>query len=207
MFLILLNLLSGCYYPFLFGNNEQQLSDEQWQIILTYRWYSGMYIDTSLTDNMDGTVTLTNNYTNRISKNYIINKCLQGQVYRSVENDCRGAGSSSDNYGVQAYQFCSQNDGSCVNSDGDLAGTGISEAYNTCDQITPSGDWKVMELSLKDSVINFYDVYPDFPVDSGDSGFWLNDGGDQEARFNYISMSNRSWKPITEKHYVLCMKK
>lgn len=71
-----------------------------------------------LSDNEDGTLTLTvkDGYGN-LKRSYIVKKCLQGQVYRSVENDCQGAGSSVDGWGALKLQYCNAKDNTC-NPDG-----------------------------------------------------------------------------------------
>ncbi|MCB1159776.1 MAG: hypothetical protein KDK45_19910, partial [Leptospiraceae bacterium] len=75
----------------------------------------------------------------------ILKKCLQGQVYRKEENDCKGTGSESDYYGAQQLQFCDKLDYSCTGEDYTLNGNGNSEAYKSCDAETLLGrKWKVI---------------------------------------------------------------
>ena len=70
-------------------------------------------------DNMDGTVTIRIEkvsgcgLVNSTSLWTVMKKCLQGQVYRSAQNDCKGSGSSADYYGAQRFQWCPTNDEGC----------------------------------------------------------------------------------------------
>lgn len=66
-----------------------------------------------------------------------IKRCLQGQIYRSVQNDCKGTGSASDIYGATPLQYCSSDIGttcskSYSNSTFILDGSGTSGFYNSC---------------------------------------------------------------------------
>jgi hypothetical protein len=50
------------------------------------------------------------------AKSYI-KKCIQGQVYRKEQNDCKGAGTAANYWNAQKYQFCTANDRSCEKLD------------------------------------------------------------------------------------------
>ena len=76
---------------------------------------------TVFTDLQDGTIKREerydfyggcNNETHEIRSVVYIKKCLQGQVYRSAQNDCQGTGTSPD-WGAVKYQFCPTNDRAC----------------------------------------------------------------------------------------------
>lgn len=76
-------------------------------------------------------------------------KCLQGQIYREVENDCRGTGSAEDNWGAVKYQFCPTNDDAC-----DLEGEGVADpakspAAIACAEDTTTGkEWRLVGRSV-----------------------------------------------------------
>lgn len=74
-------------------------------------------------DNNDGTVALVN-YSSLgseycpppfgktesiLSIKYYIKKCIQGQVYRQAQNDCKGTGTAANYWGAQKLQRCLTN--------------------------------------------------------------------------------------------------
>ncbi|MEM7184186.1 MAG: DUF1566 domain-containing protein [Spirochaetota bacterium] len=69
-------------------------------------------------------------------------RCTHGQTYRSVENDCQGAGSGGDNWNANnaKVKYCSVADNSCNGGahPGSLDGNGTSEAYTTCNNLNSS---------------------------------------------------------------------
>ena len=94
--------------------------------------------------------------TSVIDKTNYIKKCLQGQVYRSASNDCRGTGASPD-WGASKLQFCSTNDRACDMIVQNDSGSNIYVADPTksptaisCASDTTSGKrWKlVRELGI-----------------------------------------------------------
>lgn len=95
---------------------------------------------TSVVDMKNGTVRVSFN-----GDSYVFyKKCLQGQVYREEENDCKGTGSETDFYGAVQLQYCDTADNSC-DSGYYLDGSGNSEAYNSCDSDYTLGlRWKVL---------------------------------------------------------------
>lgn len=158
---------------------------------------------------------------NTYYKKLLIKKCLQGQVYRKNENDCRGTGNASNNYGAQLLQFCDKTDDSCLNSRRVLSGNGNSEAFNSCDSETMShpdfnekwmliGSDYFIEILLKRYNLN--EMFPDIPPDAK---FWLG-YADNSLNALYSSFSISKLKlsepgfypsdSQTNRKYVLCFK-
>ena len=90
-------------------------------------------------DNRDGTLTYTykliqtNPYFGNktlAEKTILIRRCLIGQVYRSVQNDCQGTGTKETYWGTSELQWCPTNDRSCE-KDG-KADPVISPAAKAC---------------------------------------------------------------------------
>ena len=86
--------------------------------------------ETKIIDNKDGTIALADvttqgtdycllplGKTESINAKYYIKKCVQGQVYRSAQNDCKGTGTAANYYGAQKFQWCPTNDRSCEKLD------------------------------------------------------------------------------------------
>lgn len=97
-----------------------------------------------IVDNQNGAISLvTNNYTKYdacpwqwgqpAQKNgtgvikFTGKKCLQGQVYRQAQNDCKGAGTAANYWNAQKYQLCPTNVSTC----GNLSPVKISCQYDT----------------------------------------------------------------------------
>lgn len=100
--------------------------------------------ETRITDNKDGTIALTEviirgtdycllplGKTESINVRYYIKKCIQGQVYRSAQNDCKGSGTAANYYSAQKLQACSTNDNACDDSIGKQSKT-LSPARASC---------------------------------------------------------------------------
>jgi hypothetical protein len=72
-------------------------------------------------DNGDGTIALVEvtagstcqflafGRKEKVTPIYYIKKCIQGQVYRPAENDCKGTGTADNYYGAQKFQACPTN--------------------------------------------------------------------------------------------------
>ncbi len=98
-------------------------------------------------DNNDGTVALVSysslgadfcpppfGKTESINVKYYIKKCIQGQVYRQAQNDCKGTGTAANYYGAQKLQMCPTTS-TCIDSD--------SPAMISCINDTTAGKaWK-----------------------------------------------------------------
>ena len=92
-----------------------------------------------------------------ISRNptgYIIKKCIQGQVYRAEQNDCKGKGTQADWWGAEKFQWCPTNDRACIvkNSDGSFDFT-KSPAWASCIyDTTADKKWTRISLDYDSSV-------------------------------------------------------
>jgi len=128
----------------------------------------------SFSDLGDGTVRVTTNYNGNTYYTYL-KKCMQGQTFRSAQNDCRGAGTSGNNWNAQTFQYCATQDYACQNpaTAAGSADTALSPAANSCATDTLlSRSWTVANL------INWYyytktllPYYPDLPTGSSNQ-FW-----------------------------------
>ena len=151
---------------------------------------------------------------------FYVKRCAQGQVYRVAEKDCKGTGSAEDNYGIQSFQYCSNNDLSCEsetpvknadkNDEFYLNGEGNSEVYKTCAGDTTSGrKWisaGVIETSatLHNGLSLIMDHWP-YP-----SKFWirpiqtLSETETDVIQYNTDKTEKRVHISKTESHYVIC---
>ncbi|NCN09267.1 MAG: DUF1566 domain-containing protein [Leptospira sp.] len=125
------------------------LSDEELGTVLT-----GVLLNTNYVDLRDGTVLDK-------AGSLIWRKCSQGQVYRSTENDCRGAVAGTlftpnDQilWGAGRYAYCNTNTWSCntrtvpitLLANAGFITTGFSEALNTCESLNDANGfpgWRV----------------------------------------------------------------
>lgn len=107
--LIILNLL------FIDCTNKKNDPLEDPLLLQNLLFYVKLKNPPILSDNQDGTVTLSTAYSfdGRIGKKYLLKKCLQGQMYRISTNDCQGIGGMEDQYGAVAFKYCIKNDISC----------------------------------------------------------------------------------------------
>ncbi|MCP5494331.1 MAG: hypothetical protein H7A23_07225 [Leptospiraceae bacterium] len=142
---------------------------------------------------------------------YFIKKCIQGQVYRSEQNDCKGTGSAFDYYGAQKYQWCPTNDTSC---DDDQT---KSPAYTACSEDTTSSkSWILTYLPKKDpAYIAYYDylktISDEMPSGTSDyywsaSYFPRDDTTKTDAQL-LIANSNDAMYSKDTYLYVLCIEK
>ena len=127
-------------------------------------------------DNKNGTLSL---YTTDPSNSvYHVKKCLQGQVYRSAENDCRGVGSSADGWGASKLQYCSTDTSAC-NPAGQYPNYGTeyvygqnSEIYVSCSNDTTAGlTWYPLSVSSY-GTLNYARHNSDLPSDISTTGIW-----------------------------------
>lgn len=134
--------------------------------------------------------------------NLTIKKCLQGQVYRQEENDCKGTGSADDHYGAQKYQWCETNDTSCDDDETK------SPAKASClNDNTAGRSWKLL------SVDTIYNVYEDLisindGIPSGDSDYYWNpySSNTSEAEASTLRGNTDTFSKDTYL-YVLCVEK
>ncbi|HBS04311.1 MAG TPA: hypothetical protein DEA96_05045 [Leptospiraceae bacterium] len=151
-----------------------------------------------------------------------LKKCLQGQVYRSAENDCRGTGSYADQWGATKFQFCNTDDTSC--QDGDGVANSSSPAEQSCRGETLAGRSWHLVVTLRYNYVNVDSAvqYPEclFCVNSGnvlehmpempagsENKFWTRVQSADDGVLRYFSTSGRAFNDAaakTESHYVLC---
>lgn len=131
-------------------------------------------------DNKDGTIALAEVYARgtdyclllfgkneAINLRYYIKKCIQGQVYRSAQNDCKGTGTAANYYGAQKLQACPTNDTACDDSIGKQSKT-LSPARASCINDKTAGQswdneysfWVGKEYNLSKYLSNRADELP-----------------------------------------------
>ncbi len=155
-----------------------------------------------------------------ISRNptgYIIKKCIQGQVYRAEQNDCKGKGTQADWWGAEKFQWCPTNDRACEirNSDGSYDFT-KSPAYATCNNDTTTGKkWQLISLDYY-SQLAYYTYIQKMQLDEIPTGngyfYWWWSTNETDA---LVFSLNESWTSsnyiytYVKKntfHYALCTK-
>ncbi|MCB1194140.1 MAG: hypothetical protein H7A23_11120 [Leptospiraceae bacterium] len=150
-------------------------------------------------------------------------KCVQGQVYREEQNDCKGTGDASNYYGAEKFPFCDTNDSSCQ-SDSNEADPFLSPAAQTCYYDGFQGKtWKMFdgnqnaayyEDSYTELLIDyipretFQELFPDLPI--GDSVYYwdLNSASSTTAyRYTINSSGELSYdkENNTSSYYVICV--
>ncbi len=127
-----------------------------------------------------------------------IKKCVQGQVFRSAQNDCRGTGTAGDNWGAQRYQFCTTNDTAC--DKGYYADPSLSPAAITCAQeSTGSGNWRLDDrLGHYGSALPsaLFAMLPDVPLGTSNH-FWGRGSFADKAAF-YVVQADGAFGGSTE---------
>ena len=145
-------------------------------------------------------------------------KCLQGQVFRSSENDCRGIG-TAPSWGAIKLQFCSSNDAACETASFNGSSWGNpnpvkSPAEHSCNVDSTSRKlWIMLSSSYIDK--EYIQLAPDIPNGINDffwrGGLGLMEGDTSERevlRFieygstEYINGKDKFLKNSTQ--YVLC---
>jgi hypothetical protein len=195
------------------------------------------YSETRVIDMKDGTLkvakydVVTGIFGQGIDKeyeqnSYLVKKCVQGQVYRPVENDCRGKGTQDNWWGAEKYQWCATDDRSCEKES--IYNVGIywideskSPAAITCkkDQ-TNNLSWKIYS-NTNDSVEYFPKLYTllndrRYEIPQGiEDYFWIGDDIDKkttELYTNSVAFAVKIKSPTvkwtfkkSEQHYVLCI--
>ena len=160
--------------------------DEEWQAILSFGIPMLLLHERKyeLKDNLNGTVDLyMKNGFGSILESYVYKKCLQGQVYRTTENDCRGAGSEANLWNASLLQYCSTEDNACNPMDKFIQGSddyvfgSNSQIYVSCDSDTTAG-LKWYPVNGFGKVGFLYDsdmlktIFPDIPWDNS-INIWL----------------------------------
>jgi len=162
------------------------------------------YKSNRIQDNRDGTISLVEvtagstcqilGLGNRdtIKAIYYIKKCIQGQVYRSTQNDCKGTGTAENYWGAQKFQFCSEN-GKCDET--------TSPAYLACSNDNNLNRAFILNnLSNSQNAILIYNYFATRPDEIPNDFFWLS--GLEKINF-YIQKLTITYQQ-TEYNYVLC---
>lgn len=152
-----------------------------------------------------------------VHSTFYIKKCLQGQVYRSAENDCRGTGSSPE-WGAVKYQFCPTNDRSCDMTAKDDNGRDIyvadptkSPAAKACADDTTAGKSWYLPMGNVILIDNFL-RYSSEIITGTSNLYWINRAyyNDKSSTW-YIDSSDGSRKYLSNTYinkneyaYVLC---
>ncbi len=144
-------------------------------ILLYGTWYILTYtvLTRSLSDNKDGTTTLTTtNAFGQVVSRGLFKRCAQGQVYRALPvNDCRGSGTAADGYGAAKLQWCSTDDLACNPNWAAHVSGSMSEIYVSCTGDSTAGaSWYPALKEDLFSAGNFRQVYSE--VSDGHE-FWL----------------------------------
>jgi hypothetical protein len=148
-------------------------------------------------------------------------KCLQGQVYRAAEDDCKGTGDNTNYYGAQKFQYCATSgEFDCIitntNHTSSIPDPATSPAYANCYNDGFAGKkWSLpnaMNKHGENGIINavyinrpdeipleseaywgFYSHYYGFPLQA-----WANA---YRIQLNSVQILDAL---RTENHYVLC---
>lgn len=221
--LILLFLLLSCTPPWVEENDKK--ANQNYVFIALFMGLSEQR-NYSLTDNNDGTLAFSvKNGFGGLLRSYTIKKCLQGQVYRSAQNDCQGAGTSANGWNASLLNYCGTNDDGC-NPTGQFVPNVKSYVYGANSQIytscnndtTKSLSWYVLNLYRgvafsQDDVIQLFkenlyqNVNNSLPTDLENTGLWTASSYyTQSATFvkknNSLFDRNESDKTILK--YSLC---
>lgn len=171
-------------------------------------------------DNRDGTITRRREETGvcgvtlSSSISLTLKKCLQGQVYRQAQNDCKGTGTAADYYGAQKFQWCLTNDSACDDpASPSFSSTNpkISPAEKSCYDDTPLGKrhWSLLGAYFDDdsSPLSSYSERRDeIPVNDY---IWLDDSSfATKSQAPAITFSDPKKTVLFAKNsyfYVLCI--
>jgi hypothetical protein len=179
-------------------------------------------------DNHNGTMTYTETTTqydsscvSTVWKNTDqYKKCLQGQVYRTAEDDCKGTGDNTNFYGAQKFQYCATDrelDCILVNSYGSKVPDPVtSPAYASCYNDGFAGiQWSLpnaMNKHGENGIINaVYSNRPD-EIQIGSEQYWgwlpffytiTLKGGAKSYRIDFNSVSQLD-SLRTDNHFVIC---
>lgn len=135
-------------------------------------------------------------------KSYLVKKCVQGQVYRPVENDCRGKGTQDNWWGAEKYQWCNIGYDECVN---DLT---KSPANATCLNDTVGGhSWEpyiLEEIFIKFIIKNLLIDIPN----GLEAYYWWNyvskNSDNKERVYSMHNPSDYRKVDINTYNYVVC---
>ena len=204
-------------------SNDWVYNETFYGLLLSYLMQTKAEI--TITDMGDGTL-LYKKYSGHPDLSYglksafYVKRCAQGQVYRVAEKDCKGTGSAEDNYGIQSFQYCSNNDLSCEsetpvkNADNieeyHLNEKGSSGVYNTCAGDSTAGrKWELTgynenSKSLHNGLNLNIEHWP-YP-----SEFWIRQSRQLKSDQGDVAQYSEDHKEgtihvnKTESHYVIC---
>ena len=172
-------------------------------------------------DKMDGTIEIQQNTfrscgfggkTLESSKVGYLKKCIQGQVYRSAQNDCKGTGSAADYYGAQKFQWCPTSDGACDYK-------GLGDFYTIDSSLSPAGNsclndglknirWSILGKTIsKDFLVKHINRTDEIPLNTSNY-FWKNDYSlakiDSAVSINISIPDSPLLQSKNSYNYVLC---
>lgn len=166
-----------------------------------------------LKDYKNGVVGYTREEYSQSYDLFFLKKCLQGQVYRPEQNDCRGTGDINNNYGATLLQFCDKNDGSCSSQKSILDGSGNSESFKSCngETLNNSGlfkkvQWDIIDATRKKMLADVNkDIFSDIPRMLA---FWINNVNNsyqaEYTSFDTINSGLLSYDQPTNGKYIIC---
>ena len=178
-------------------------------------------------DNMDGTISLVSysslgadfcptpfGKTEDISIVYYIKKCIQGQVYRQAQNDCKGIGNAANYYGAQKLQWCTTNDRSCEKLDGNgsyiLDNTKSPAGISCAGETMLNKKWGIFSLSFIKEFGEVLKYMTDSPSSDSDYYWSLGEAGNGLIQKGSYDMDSENWQfkrqrfLMTATNYVLC---
>lgn len=125
----------------------------------------------------------------------ILKKCLQGQVYRKEQNDCKGAGTAANYWNAQKFQWCSTNISTCTDSESPARTSCLNDTTVGRKWTEPSGF--VYSKDTKDYFKQRPDEIPFGPTDY----YW---GAFFKSVYNINGESPSPAVNYDSPHYVLC---
>lgn len=163
-------------------------------------------------DNNDGTVALVNysslgvdgcpppfgKIESILSIKYYIKKCIQGQVYRQAQNDCKGTGTAANYYGAQKLQMCPTNS-SCTKSVSPVVTSCKNESIGNRTWV-PKSFWDFTSEYI--ALINYYKSRSDEIPAALTDFYWDYFPGLSFANIDGSLSSNSAF--YTDFTYVLC---
>jgi len=176
LIIIVFTVSVNCFLPSQTQTKSEKAQD-RWTTLYVYCFamYNAWTEVTTVTDNKDGTVRILVEGVNpcggrKFITDKLLKKCIQGQLYRSAQNDCKGTGTAADYYGAQKFQWCPTDDESC-DSSGD-ADVNKSPAGNSCDKdMTANRKWQIFDTyPLNQKNINEFINRDEIPKEF----FWIN---------------------------------
>lgn len=212
LIIIVFTVSVNCFLPSQTQTKSEKAQD-RWTTLYVYCFamYNAWTRVTTVTDNKDGTVRILVEGVNpcggrKFASETFLKKCIQGQVYRQSQNDCKGTGTAADYYGAQKFQWCSTNDESC-NASGSTYSVDVnkSPAAISCEkEITGNKKWSLLTAfdTIEQRYLNEFIKREEFP----DDAYWTYLGDTLTADAVYLSnIKVRTERSKDSFLYVLCM--